>query len=340
MNTCVLSCLRSGQVVAGATLWLESHWRAAKVICLDFRGYPDACDWDAGRPAPSSPVGSARVLRVTCRRLGARIDILPEWGQAAEELPFGLPRWVAGVLPLCRNLTALHLRCVELREVPALPLLVHLILEDCVFQPALMASLQELTAFETLHVRGVWGLGPPAWDVRACTRLRRVYMSQKLAATLAEAGQELRLPPACTVALEFPQEDKWRWWLEQVGGRLAELRMCEVPVVAAATHATFVHTVQLSQLRHVTLFLAREPPHSLCVARLLCGLPRSVESLHLKYRVLFSEQAVVVVPASLRALRIKAVCDGSCCSDIFRECDCPPLECTRALTLGLHRGLH
>ena len=334
------SARATGQAVAGATRWLESHWRAAKVICLDFRGYPEACDWDAGRSPPSSPAGSARVLRVTCRRLGARIDILPVWGQTEEELPLGLPRWVAGVMPLCRNLTALHLRCVELREVPALPLLVHLILEHCVFQPALVASLQGLARLETLHARGAWGLGPPAWDVRACTRLRRMFMSRKLVATLAEAGQELRVPPACAVALELPHEDKARWWLERLGGRLADLRLSDVAVGAAATHATFVHMPQLSQLRHGTLYLALEPPHSLCVARLLCGLPRSVETLYLKYRVLLSEQAVVVVPASLRALRIKAVCDMECCSPILRECICPPSECTRALTFGLHGGLH
>ena len=141
-------------------------------------------------------------------QVGARADILPVWGQAREDLPFGLPRWLAGVMPLCRNLTALHLQCVVVREVPALPLLMHLILEHCVFQPALVASFQGLTGLETLHVRGIWGLGPPAWDVRACTRLQNVYMSRKLVATLAEAGQELRLPLACAVALELPHEDK------------------------------------------------------------------------------------------------------------------------------------
>ena len=307
--------------------------------CLDFRGYPAACDWEAGPPAPSSSTGCARVLRVTCRRFGSRLDDLPVWGQAREDLPLGLPRWVAGVMPLCQNLTALHLRCVELREVPALPLLVHLILEHCVFQPALVASLQWLPSLETLHVRGVWGLGPPAWDVCACARLRRIYMSQKLAVTLAEAGQELRLPPACAVALEFPQEDKWRWWLRRLGGRLAELRIPEVPIDAVASHTTFMHMPQLSQLRHVTLSLADEPHHSLCVARLLASLPRSVESLHLKYPHLWSEQAVVVVPSSLRALRIKAVCNYVECSEARRKCICPPSERTKDLTFGLHGGL-
>ena len=251
----------------------------------------------------------------------------------------GLPKWDAGVMPLCRNLTALHLRCVELREVPALPLLVHLILEHCVFQPPLVASLQALTSLETLHVRGVWGLGPPAWDVRACTRLRRVYISRKLAAKLAEAGQELRLPPACAVALEFPHEDKWRGWLKRLGGRLAELRIPDVPVNAVASHATFMHMPQLSRLRHVTLSLAHEPHHSLCVARLLCSLPASVESLHLNYPVLWSEQAVVVVPATLRALRIKAVCNCVKCSEERRKCVCPPSERTKDLTFGLHGRL-
>ena len=279
------------------------------------------------------------MLRVTCRRFGSRLDDLPVWGQAREDLPLGLPRWVAGVMPLCQNLTALHLRCVELRDVPALLQLVHLILEHCVFQPALVASLQGLAALETLHVRGVWGLGPPAWDVRACTRLRQVYMSQKLAAKLAETGQELRLPPACAVALELPHEDKWRWWLERLGGRLVELRISEVPVDAAATRATFMHMPQLSQLRHVTLSLAHEPHHSLCVARLLCSLPRSVESPHLKYPALWSEQAVVVVPAGLRALRIKAVCNYMECSEERRKCICPPSERTKDLTFGLHGGL-
>ena len=29
-----------GQLVAGFSRWLNTHWRAAKVICLHFTGYP------------------------------------------------------------------------------------------------------------------------------------------------------------------------------------------------------------------------------------------------------------------------------------------------------------
>ena len=74
----------------------------------------------------------------------------------------------------------------------------------------------------------------------------------------------------------------------------------------------------------------------LCVARLLRDLPSSIQSLHLQYRFLTNEQAVVEVPASLRALRIKGVCDEPGCS---QGCCCAPTDRTQDLTFGLHAGL-
>ena len=170
-----LTCLCRGQDVAARTRWLGNHWRAAKVICLSFAGYPKDGDWAASQPAPGSPAGAARVLRVKCS--GTRQGWLQVRPLTGSDALVGLPRWVAGVLPLCQSLTALHLARVELKELPALPLLVYLILEECEFQPALVASLQGLAMLETLHVSGGWEhMDHPVWDVRACTRLRRLCM--------------------------------------------------------------------------------------------------------------------------------------------------------------------
>ena len=254
-----------------------------------------------------------------------------------------LPRWVAGVAPLCQNLTAMHLRGMEVAPLPALPLLVHVILEYCMFTPALVASLQGMARLETLHASGDWRRELPAWDasacmwdVSACTRLSRVHIGCGLAGGLAEAGQELCLPPACTVALEV--REGWQEWLLPFGKRITDLRwLCsdhDMPELGS----TFLHAPQLSQLRHVTLLAVRRWRHitMLDVARLLSDLPRSVQSLHLQYRYLTSEQAVVVVPASLRALRVKGVCDGYGCR---RGCICPPAQRTQDLTFGLHAGL-
>ena len=272
------------------------------------------------------------MLRVTCTRGHQEDD-----GDFDEiDLPQGLQHRVAGTVPLCQNLVTLHLRCVELMKVPALPLLAHLILEGCTFQPALVASLQGLARLETLHMSGSWGAEPPEWDVRACTRLRRVCMSLHLAADLASAGRDLRLPSACTVSLGFPHVGDLQWWLARLGWRVADLRLvCYAGIVAHARDiVTF--TAQLSQLKHLTMILTRGVPGSLCVARLLGALPRSVESLHLDYPNLSSEQAVVAVPASLRALRIRGVCDRSACS---WGCLCEPSERTQDLCFGLHAGL-
>lgn len=165
--------------------WFNSNWRAAHVICLDFpgspyRGFPGV-DWEAPASAPAP--GSARVLRVKCNsKNGMWYGSWPD-GPKQDDLTVLLPRWVAGLAPLCQNLTALHLRGLEVKPLPALPLLVHVILEHCMFTPALVASLQGMAGLETLHASGEWGRELPAWDVSACTwdvsactRLRRVHM--------------------------------------------------------------------------------------------------------------------------------------------------------------------
>ena len=187
-------------------------------------------------------------------------------GPCRGDLPLGLPRSVAGVLPLCQNLTALHLRHVELKELPALPLLTHLILplQECMSQPVLVASLRGLASLETLLVRGVWGPEPPAWDARACVRLRRLHISCKLVAGLAAAGQDLCLPPACAVALQFQHIEQWRRWLVRLGSRLAALSLLFLSADVAASRASFMHAPQLLQLRHVTLHVTRKSRRSLC----------------------------------------------------------------------------
>ena len=326
-------------LVRGVTQWLDTHWRAAKVICVDFRGYPDDVNftWEpVDHPPRPGPEGCVRVLRATCSCSPGK------WGGAWQPVygvPLGLPKWVAKVLPACGNLTALHLRRVELEELPALPLLKHLLLEDTMFYPVLVASLQGLASLETLHVTGHWYKEPPVWDVRACVGLRRIYMGHRLAVGLARAGQDLCVPPACAVAIEFSQRELWRPWLVRLGVRLVDLRLrCSARDLAAASRASFMHAPQLMQLRHVTLIVTRylEEALCLCVAGVLGALPQSVESLHLDHPSLLSEQAVVVVPASLRALRVKAVCDRAPCS---RGCICPPSRRAHDLTFGLHAGL-
>ena len=261
---------RSSPLVRGVTQCLDSHWRAAKVICLDFRGYPEDGNyvWEPfGHPPPPGPAGCVRVLRVTCSCFSLK------WGGMwcpADGVPWGLPKWVAKVLPVCGNLTALHLRRVELELVPALPLLKHLLLEDTKFHPVLVASLQGLAGLETLHVSGYWyEAQATVWDVLACTGLRAMFMGHKLAVELARAGQDLRVPPACAVAIEFSQRELWRPWLVRLGVCLVDLRLrCSARDLAAASCASFMHAPQLMQLRHVTLIVTRylEEALRLCVA--------------------------------------------------------------------------
>ena len=250
----------------------------------------------------------------------------------------GLPRWVAGVLPLCQNLTALHLTYVETRELPALPLLVHLILDSCMFTPVLVASLRGLTRLETLWVSGRWGPESSVWDMRACTRLRRLYFPAALAADMAFWGRALSVPTACAVALDFQEMRKGRPWLMQLGERVADLRFYSLRLDQAALHISYLHAPQLSQLRHLTmcLYCGGADAGSLCVAHLLSVLPQSVESLHFECPDLWSEQAMVVVPASLRALRMKGVCKSYVCRSV---CLCDPSQRKQDFTFGLHAGL-
>ena len=132
--------------------WLNTHWRTAHVICLDFQGYPftsfPEVDWEAPASAPAP--GSARVLRVMCEGPYGKWYGRRPAGPAQGDLTLDLPRWVAGVAPLCQNLTVLHLRGVMAMALLALPLLAHVILEQCTFTPALVASLQGLARLETL----------------------------------------------------------------------------------------------------------------------------------------------------------------------------------------------
>ena len=327
--------------------WLNAHWRAASVICLHFTGYPEDEDWEVGHLAPASTASRACALRVTCGDpVSGERGAWARAGLAGLGPPLKLLEWVAGILPLCQNLTALHLRRIEITQLPALPLLVHLILQECVFRPALVASIQGLARLETLHVSGVSGQWaseePPDWDVRACTRLRRLYMGYVLAHHMVLYGQDLNVPPACAVALSIKQMGFWeemRGWIVRLGGRLADLRLEFDSADVAMWDTSFLHAPELGQLRHVTLAADRTespPPYSLCVSHLLSGLPRCVESLHLDYPILLSEQAVVMVPASLRALRVKGVCDEPGCS---QGCRCYPSERSQDLTFGLHVGL-
>ena len=329
-----ITCLHCGQLGDGVARWLDTHWRVAKVICLDFRGEPADGTWQAAQPASASPAASARVLRVTCTRSFLACD---EWRTA-------LPRWVAGVLPLCQNLTALHLRDVQIPELPTLPHLVHLILQTSTVQPLLASSLHGLARLETLHVAGFWretlsvgGARLPnmlEWDLRACSRLRRVVLAGELAWGLAATHYDLWLPPACTVAVHrFPHWEELRGWLVRLGSRVTNLDMgCYATELTART--TFMHAPELSQLRHVTLSLRHEGEHTLCVARLLGGLPQGVESLHLDYPGLSGKQGSCVVPASLRALRIT----GYSCTE-GRACHDAPCQLTKDLTLSLHASL-
>ena len=326
--------------MAGVTRWLGAHWRAARVICLDFQGYPADGDWAAGQPAAAASADRVRVLRVTCSRAPRNPSCYADWHDVAGVDPApGLPGWVARVLPLCPNLVTLHLRRVELGGVPALPLLKHLVLEYTMFQPALVASLQGLARLETLHVTGHWAA--QAWDMRACTRLRRVYLSAGLTRSLREGDCDLRFQPACTMDLDFERlagmEAMSPRWLLQYGQHIVDLRLlgCGSDVPA---WCSILHAPQLSQLRLVTLIARREDtqPRCLCVAGLLGGLPQCVESLHLDFPSLMSEQAVVAVPASLRTLRIRALCDGILSNN---TCDCPPHLRLQDLTFGLHVGL-
>ena len=226
---------------------------------------------------------------------------------------------------------------VELDELPALPLLAHLILEDLCMRPALVASLRGLASLETLYMSTeVWTLRDTVCDLRACSKLRRVAMLRAMATGLAAAGQDLRLPPACSAALDIIYNIDLLLWLVQLGGRLGKLHLLCTDTDMAAVRTNLWCAPQLVQLRHVTLNVSPASPGSLSVADLLGDLPGRVESLHLDCDDLPSEQADVVVPASLRALRVKAVCRKLVCR---RGCWCPRSQQRSVLTFGLHAGL-
>ena len=163
-------------------------------------------------------------------------------------------------------------------------------------------------------------------------------MGPSLAADMADMGQAVSVPLACDVALDFRElEERWPWVM-QLGERLADLRFHYLSLGEAALHISYLHAPQLSQLRHVTmcLYCGGADAGSLCVAHLLGVLPQSVESLHLECPNLWSEQAVVEVSASMRALRVKGVCRKSHCRPL---CFCPPSQRTQDLTFCLHAGL-
>ena len=317
-----LTCLHCSQRVIGAVRWLSTHWRAAKVLCLDFQAFPAGKDhpaqndWEAAQPAPACPAGCVRVLRVTCSRYTI-LSVLRKRSQlrvVSNKCWDGIARWVAAFVPLCQYLTILHLRRVELEELPALPLLKHLILEDLLVQPVLVASLQGLASLETLHVRGMTPNDAPwtawEWDVTACTRLRRVFVSANIAKRLAAAGGALYLPPACTAALQVLNSEQVLQWVVRLGRRVRELHVYDDRLDTAAMR--LVCAPQLLQLRHIAIYVGPVWYSGMSMAPLFSALPGRVESLHLHYAGgLPSEHAVVVVPASLRALRVKAVfCTG------------------------------
>ena len=161
-----------------------------------------------------------------------------------------------------------------------------------------------------------------------------MFLGGSLPGELAFKGWDLRLPPACTVALEFPHGREYdRPWLERLGQLVTDLRLSDrLTVDVAFSRKNYIHAPELSQLRHVPLFVPRGQSGSLCLARLLGGLPLDFPSL-------MSEEAVIMVPASLRALRIKAVCDNLACRP---KCDCrySGEDWSRdGLTFGLHAGL-
>ena len=121
------------------------------------------------------------------------------------------------------------------------------------------------------------------------------------------------------------------------GECLGNLRLECTIANEAELSTSFLHAPELARLRHVTLIVDLcEALSSLCVARLLGGLPWCVESLHLDYPFLLSEQAVAMVHARLRALRVKGVCNEPGCS---KACCCAPSKRTQDLTFGLHAGL-
>ena len=224
--------------------------------------------------AHASAAACARVLRVmSSDPISYMREVWKREGYAGQSRPLGLHEWVAGALPMCQNLTALHLRSVQIVQVPALPLLVHLILEECVFGPALVASLQGLVRLETLHVSGSWASKElPVWDISACTRLRRVFMGSMLAYNLEKYVKDLHVPPACTVALAIYSQQGWHRWLVQLGTRLAHLRIMWLRAEEAMSRTFFLHAPELTQLQHVTLIVARpQMPGSLCVAPLAEG---------------------------------------------------------------------
>ena len=208
-------------------------------------------------------------------------------------------------------------------------MLVHLILEDIRVEPVLVASLQGLASLETLYVRGAFDALCTAgeWDMTACTRLRRVFLSWGIATRLSKEGQDLKLPPACTAAVQFNNNEQVLPWLKRLGRRLGQLHFTINRCYTAAKLTHLVCAPQLSQLRHLTLTVGFVPNSSLFVAQLVGGLPRRVESLSLTYFTrLPIEQAIVVVPASLRALRVKAMA-------------CLPAQGPADITFGLHAGL-
>ena len=205
-----LTRLHCGQRVAGAVRWLGTHWRAAKVLCVDIGpcSQPEG-DREAVQPVSAGPAGDVRVLRVTCT--------------ATWTLP-GFSVWAAGLIPWCQNLKFLQLKDVELERLPAPPMLKHLVLEKTT-GGALFAAHWGLASLDTLYMSLPLSRHVKIMcDFRTCIRLRRLFLSWGIATRMAAVGQDLRLPPACSVAMELDGSDVGLPWLARFGGHLGELQ--------------------------------------------------------------------------------------------------------------------
>lgn len=276
---------------------------------MDLRGERStAASMHLAAPEPAGPAHSLRVLRLL-------------FGSALTEHCLRGTIWFAAAAPQCTNLRVLHLEGVHVDALPPLPHLAHLLVLRAAVPRALLAPLQGLPRLETLLVHGC-GFGDPehclaSLDLLPCKQLRHVCLSPEIARALTVHGNTgLDAPPGCKFAVGVKQVHKRpAAWAMRLGAHLESLHV-DLPMREDIAHTFAALTSHVCHLRHLTLVFARTSQQpiqgSLCATHLLGCLPRSVETLHVDHQRV-STSGLAVVPAGLRALRIKSVCDSSLC---------------------------
>ncbi len=126
------------QALEGYLHWLRANFRAAGALRLDLtRARPPGAEVHVPAPEHGRHAGRLRALQLLLGGAG--------W-------TFDRAGWARGLVAASPHLAALHVSGVHVAELPALPRLAHLLLDDLRLSAPLLASLAGLTALRTLSL--------------------------------------------------------------------------------------------------------------------------------------------------------------------------------------------